>query len=1074
MNNNTLVKNDSDEAILFTMAYKIALLVGILVLLTTFSISAWIFSRSNEELINRKMSELSVETNLQSIRFKAQIEELVKDTLFLSGTPPIDGILRTQYKTIDSIDGSSTAKNWKQRLESIFTHMMNTKPYYLQIRYIGVKDGGRELVRVDRMGPNGSLRVVAEADMQQKGDRPYFTKALRVGEGKVTLSDINLNREFGEITIPHTPVLRASTPIFDDQGNLFGVVVINKDITLDMNLLANIYDIGSTLYITNSRGDYLYHPDGEKTYRFEYDESELFQNDYPEFSQAFKKNIELDEVKIHENEQGTFDVISLRKINYDPYDSSQIIGIVIKEEGENILAVSSQIRQQASIIFIIFILVVLSIGFIFAKKLSRPIIDITKAAKEFSSGNMHVEFPVHEKGEAGLLARAFADLITNVKEREETLKVEVEERDKAQQQIKAVLDNAVDAIITIDMSGSILTANNAAVKTFGYERAEMLGQNVKMLMPEPYRKEHDGYLDNYFRTGTKHVIGIGREVIGLRKDGSTFPMELSVSEVVSEGYISFTGIVRDISEEKRVETEIKEALRFNQLIMTNIPDMIFVKDSAFRIVQANQSFLNVYPESMRENVIGSTTIENYDEKEAQEFLKDDRRALEEGYIEAEENIKFPDGITRTLLTKKVRFENSKGEKFILGVGHDITLRKQAEKSLIRFNKNIEDQKNYYESLIRNLNVPAFILNPQHEVIIWNKACEQLTGVLAEEVLGTSDHWIGFYNENRPLLADIIIDSSYDLIENLYETELENSFIEGGRQIENWCPLPRTKKERYLAIDAGPIFDNNGQLIAVIEVLKDITSIKQTQDILKAQREELERSNSELERFAYIASHDLQEPLRMVSSYTQLLAKRYKDKLDQDANDYIDFAVDGAVRMQALIQDLLKYSRLSSNTVELEEINTNEMFDYAIRNLEVAIDETGTVVTKDDLPTLSGDQGQLRQLFQNIIGNAIKYRDPEKLSKVHVSAKAVKNGWQFCIEDNGIGISPEYYEKIFVIFKRLHGNSEYKGTGIGLALCKRIVESHHGQIWVESEPGKGSKFFFSLCNAEAETATEEAA
>jgi PAS domain S-box-containing protein len=253
---------------------------------------------------------------------------------------------------------------------------------------------------------------------------------------------------------------------------------------------------------------------------------------------------------------------------------------------------------------------------------------------------------------------------------------------------------------------------------------------------------------------------------------------------------------------------------------------------------------------------------------------------------------------------------------------------------------------------------------------------------------------------------------------------------------------------------------------VLATITDVTERKHYEEHLRQQKEELERSNEQLEQFAYVASHDLQEPLRMVSSYTQLLAKRYKSQLDQDANDYIEYAVDGAVRMQTLIQDLLKFSRLNTHVQEFISVDTNDLYDYAIDNLAVAIDETGTVVTKDQLPFVQGDAGQLRQLFQNLIGNAVKYHDPEKMNQIHVSAEQLDGQWQFCIEDNGIGIEPKYYERIFVIFKRLHGKSEYKGTGIGLAICKKIIEKHHGKIWVESEFGQGTRFYFTLMNAES--------
>jgi len=235
-------------------------------------------------------------------------------------------------------------------------------------------------------------------------------------------------------------------------------------------------------------------------------------------------------------------------------------------------------------------------------------------------------------------------------------------------------------------------------------------------------------------------------------------------------------------------------------------------------------------------------------------------------------------------------------------------------------------------------------------------------------------------------------------------------------------------------------------------------------LVEAQREalivELERSNQELDQFAHIASHDLQEPLRMVASYTQLLARRYKDKLDSDANDFIAFAVDGAKRMQAQINDLLAFSRITTQVVEYDSANCQDIFDMAISNLAGSIKESGAVVTRDSLPTVQADASQLVSVFQNIIGNGIKYHGADSPC-IHVSAVESGDKWLFPISDNGIGIEAEFAERIFVIFQRLHGKSEYSGTGIGLAICKKVVDRHGGRIWVESEPQKGSTFWFTL-------------
>jgi signal transduction histidine kinase len=235
--------------------------------------------------------------------------------------------------------------------------------------------------------------------------------------------------------------------------------------------------------------------------------------------------------------------------------------------------------------------------------------------------------------------------------------------------------------------------------------------------------------------------------------------------------------------------------------------------------------------------------------------------------------------------------------------------------------------------------------------------------------------------------------------------------------------------------------------------------------LEQTAEELERSNAELQQFAYAASHDLQEPLRSVAGFVALLEKRYKGKLDSNADDFIRYTVNGVRRMRMIIKDLLEYSRVGTNAGEFKPLDTSSVVGKAISNLQAAIKDSGAMVTHDDLPDVIADEPQLVRLFQNLIGNAIKFKGKDS-PKVHIAAFKKDNEWVFSVKDNGIGIDPEHAQRIFVIFQRLHTIEEYPGTGIGLAICKKIAERHGGNIWVESEPGKGSTFFFTLPRREA--------
>jgi light-regulated signal transduction histidine kinase (bacteriophytochrome) len=242
--------------------------------------------------------------------------------------------------------------------------------------------------------------------------------------------------------------------------------------------------------------------------------------------------------------------------------------------------------------------------------------------------------------------------------------------------------------------------------------------------------------------------------------------------------------------------------------------------------------------------------------------------------------------------------------------------------------------------------------------------------------------------------------------------------------------------------------------------RDITELKKAEKLLELRLEELAHSNEELEQFAYISSHDLQEPLRMITSYLQLLQRRYQGNLDDKADKYIHFAVDGATRMQNLINDLLEFSRVAKSTRELETVNSEFILHQVQSNLKIMIKENNATVSHDPLPDVLIDPTQMIQLFQNLIANGIKFHGDDP-PKIHITAEKKEIEWLFSVQDNGIGIDPHYSERIFEIFKRLHTREKYYGTGIGLAICKRIVERHGGRIWVESELGQGSTFYFTL-------------
>jgi PAS domain S-box-containing protein len=330
-------------------------------------------------------------------------------------------------------------------------------------------------------------------------------------------------------------------------------------------------------------------------------------------------------------------------------------------------------------------------------------------------------------------------------------------------------------------------------------------------------------------------------------------------------------------------------------------------------------------------------------------------------------------------------------------------------------------------------------------------------------------WVGLYGETL-LANDVDAEPRYvNLYPDILPTESELSVpLRVAGEIIGVLDVQSPQRDAFDDNDVMVIETLADQVAIAIEnarlyeeLQQELTERQRAEKKLEHYAAELERSNRELEHFAYIASHDLQEPLRMVTSYLQLLERRYRGKLDQDADDFIAYAVDGATRMHLLINDLLTYSRVSTRAKPFEPTNCSDILSHALSNLGVAIEESEATITFDDLPIVEADATQLTQVFQNLISNAIKFHKKDVPPCIHVSAERQEDGWRFSVRDNGIGIAAEHTERIFLIFQRLHTREEYPGTGIGLAVCKKIVERHNGRLWVESKPGEGSTFYFTI-------------
>jgi PAS domain S-box-containing protein len=612
----------------------------------------------------------------------------------------------------------------------------------------------------------------------------------------------------------------------------------------------------------------------------------------------------------------------------------------------------------------------------------------------------------------------------------------------AEEKYRALLEAAPDAMVVVNPHGEIVLSNVHAEKQFGYPPDELIGQNVKKIIPKGFAER---LIADDTRTAAEaeaQQIGTGLELTGMRKDGSEFPIEILLSLLASNEGVMVTAAVRDITDRKNTEDQLARMEDKYRGLLEAAPDAMVVVNSSGHVVllnlQAERQF--GYPP---DELIGQSVKKIIPKGFAERLIADDTRSAVEALAQQmgtgleltglrKDGSNFPIEIMLSPL------ESSEGVLVTAAI-RDITERKRVENAL-------RENEERFRLIVSNVKDYANImLDTDGLIVSWNQGAEKIKGYRADEIIGK--HFSLFY-------------TAEDIDNGLPKFELEQASTTGSFEGESWS-VHKDGSCFFASVVLTALRDEGGPLRGYGQVTRDVTDRKESEEHLQKTMAELKRSNDELEQFAYVASHDLQEPLRMVASYTQLLAKRYQGRLDSDADEFIAYAVDGCNRMQRLIKDLLSYSRSGANIGTLQPISGETALEEALANLQVTIEENGAVVTHDALPVILTDETQLVQLFQNLVGNAIKYRSAEI---PHVNVSATRNGrkeWIFSVQDNGLGIEPRYFDKIFVLFQRLHGRDEFEGTGIGLAMCKKIVDRLGGRIWVDSEPGKGSTFSFAL-------------
>jgi PAS domain S-box-containing protein len=604
---------------------------------------------------------------------------------------------------------------------------------------------------------------------------------------------------------------------------------------------------------------------------------------------------------------------------------------------------------------------------------------------------------------------------------------------QSEQTLRSLIDAFPELAVLITPQGTALAANRNFASRFSLTTEQIIGTHILDLLPPDLAASRGSQIQKVIATGQPCEFEDARA--GRILNNVVNPVFDVNGQLLSLAVFAF-----DITQRKQNQEDLYQSRQMLRAVMDTIPQRVFWKDRQLHYLGCNLPFASDVGVASPEKIVGLSDYDLHEQEFAEQFRAFDAEVIESGLpkLGYEERQLKPDGNWMWLHTSKVPLRDPAGNIIgVLGVYEDISDRKRMETEL-------RDSEERFRTTFEQAPIGIVHTSPERRFLRVNPCFCRMVGYSAEELMGLSFTQITHQ------------DNSEDNIHNL------------GLMLEGKVPNYVTDK-RYIRKDGSLIWAHITVSLVrgaqeepkyFVTIVEDITARKQAQALLEERTHDLARSNADLEQFAYVASHDLQEPLRMVSSFTQLLERRYRGQLDERANEYIHFITDGSQRMHRLINDLLSYSRVGTRGRPFAAVELESVLAQAAENLQITLEESGALLTHDPLPVVYADEIQLVQLLQNLIANAVKFRSTEPPS-IYLSAAPRGNEWAIAVRDNGIGIEPQYFERIFVIFQRLHLREEYPGTGIGLAICKKIVGRHGGQIWVESTPGQGATFTFTV-------------
>lgn len=592
----------------FGLTAKIVTLVCGLIVVSMAMMGILSYQRFSTTLVKQELDRLSTTTKIAGMQFVSYINVLRDDVRFLAGIPAVDGVIRAREAGgIDPEEGSTEAI-WCQRLGATFARLLTAKRQYRRVRCIAQDDGGREIVRVERVGEN--IHTIFESPLQASGDDAYFERAFQAKPGTVDLSDVQLAREEGNVVKPHIPIMRAAVAVPAPSGEALGIVVIDLDLRAYFDELVANTASEHTLYVTDPNGNFLVHPNPDKVFGFELGRNDRLEDTFPGLAQGLTPVFDERPHFIQDGPAGRV-AVGIHKVFFDPDHLRRFLIFSKSAAYRDVIMASIVTRYEIAVVGVVLVIVAWGAARLISQSLTRPLLQIVQRVETFGEGGGALPLPIRATDEAGVLARSFRQMMKQVSERTASLETEVAQRRKAQQQLReqqvaalrlaqeaqearkkaeqisealreseekngAILETAPSAVLTIDADGIVQSINPAAEKTFGYTAQEIVGQNVNQLMPAPYKGQHDSYLAQYLKTGQRKVPGAGREVVGQRKDGTIFPLHLSIGEFKQGGRSFFTGIVQDITDRKKIQVALAQRAKALERSNKELDDFAYI------------------------------------------------------------------------------------------------------------------------------------------------------------------------------------------------------------------------------------------------------------------------------------------------------------------------------------------------------------------------------------------------------------------------------------------------------------------------------------------------------------------